>query len=405
MAIDERALSEPWRVDARDMDLRWRRPVVTPPKVWEVIFHDLQGQILNGAWAYDHPIPSERQLALDYQVARPTIREALLALQVEGLIEMQRGRTGGALLRWPSKRSEEEIRAELRRTFPQLLEIIDYRMGEEAFAARRAASRHSEEHLKVLHESVRDMKHASKVLGESEEELRAANSSPKAKQDIGETMEKARLEYRRADARFHLAVAVAAMNPHLLDSVRRLRTEFWITASVDLLVRTASRRGKAIDDHEEILDAIKARNKDEAARAMLEHIKATEHALAELLLENQLEKQIVVKQASRDAAADKVREALRETKVFALGHDAYVNTEDVAEGGDILRYVIDDGSEITVPVFTRYEFTEAAYERNPAWRTLPVAEVRGDVLLDELGQELTVVINPWSPLKFKLRVA
>ncbi len=135
---------------------------------------------------------------------------------------------------------------------------------------------------------------------------------------------------------------------------------------------------------------------------MLEHVKATERALAEELLEDKVEKQIVLKEASREIAADKVRQELTQAKVFALGHNASISSEDVSEGRGLLRYVVGDGSGIRVPVFTRSEFTEHAYEQNPAWKDFQVAELSGDVLLGEVGQDLTVVINPWSPLRFKL---
>lgn len=51
-----------------------------------------------------HPVgsrlPAERELAHQYHVSRPTVREAIIALEVQGLVEV-RGGSGAWVLRLP----------------------------------------------------------------------------------------------------------------------------------------------------------------------------------------------------------------------------------------------------------------------------------------------------------------
>src|SRR4051794_20803991 len=99
MRTQDRAVPTPWSVD--ELDLTRGYLVETPRKVWELIFDDLKGKILSGQLEFtdgaESYLRSERQLVEEYGVARPTIQQALRALQGEGLIETQRGKnTGGA---------------------------------------------------------------------------------------------------------------------------------------------------------------------------------------------------------------------------------------------------------------------------------------------------------------------
>src|SRR5215468_4867299 len=50
---------------------------------------DLARQIANGRFAIGERLPSERNLAETYSVSRPTIREALIALELDGLVEVR----------------------------------------------------------------------------------------------------------------------------------------------------------------------------------------------------------------------------------------------------------------------------------------------------------------------------
>jgi DNA-binding FadR family transcriptional regulator len=56
------------------------------------IIQDIQSRVLSGEWAPGSQLPSERELAVDYGVSRPVIREALAGLVEQGFIEIHPGR-------------------------------------------------------------------------------------------------------------------------------------------------------------------------------------------------------------------------------------------------------------------------------------------------------------------------
>lgn len=104
--------------------------------------------------------------------------------------------------------------------------------------------------------------------------------------------------------------------------------------------------------------------------------------------------------------ATQVRQQFEKTDVYALGYPAG-DTSVPGQGteSDLLHFTINDetGTERTMlPVFTRPEVMRDALLRNPEWQTLSVLQVHGKDLLDHVGLDVTVVINPWSSLEFQL---
>ncbi|MFF7576557.1 GntR family transcriptional regulator [Streptomyces sp. NPDC008061] len=67
-----------------------------------VIADDLRAQILTGRLKADERLPSEAQLASRYRVSTPTLRNALAALQSEGLVEKIHGK--GNFVRYPRRK-------------------------------------------------------------------------------------------------------------------------------------------------------------------------------------------------------------------------------------------------------------------------------------------------------------
>ncbi len=61
------------------------------PRVADQIFRDLKEQIVRGALPSGTKLPAERQLALQYKVSGPTVREAIRALSLLGLVDVRHG--------------------------------------------------------------------------------------------------------------------------------------------------------------------------------------------------------------------------------------------------------------------------------------------------------------------------
>jgi GntR family transcriptional regulator, transcriptional repressor for pyruvate dehydrogenase complex len=71
-----------------------------PQRVAELVADELRRQIITGE--LETELPREEILLERYQVSRPSLREAFRILETEGLIQVRRGRVGGAEIRLPS---------------------------------------------------------------------------------------------------------------------------------------------------------------------------------------------------------------------------------------------------------------------------------------------------------------
>lgn len=159
-----------------------------------------------GLFAQGEQLPSETELALQFGVATVTLREALAVLRQRGFIETRRGRNGGSFVCATPETSERDLQARLvELSALELRDLGDEHMAIAGTAARLAAQRSAKEHHQRLMHYI--------------ETLRTAST---------------RLERRRADARFHIEVAVAAQSVRLTHAEMQLQAEIgelvWIDA-------------------------------------------------------------------------------------------------------------------------------------------------------------------------------
>jgi DNA-binding FadR family transcriptional regulator len=67
--------------------------------LYEDVIKALKTAIFSGTYAIGSPLPSETELAKQFAVSRPVIREALRALQSNGFVKIKRGTKGGTFVR------------------------------------------------------------------------------------------------------------------------------------------------------------------------------------------------------------------------------------------------------------------------------------------------------------------
>jgi len=147
----------------------------------------LRALIEVGEWPVGERIPGEHRLAEEFGVSRGTVREALRALSLAGLLEPRVG--DGTYVR-----TTDEIAGVLLRDDAELGHVLDARAGLEAAAARLAAGAAP----------------ASPALVDVAP-LDAALARRSAAHDAGDLA-----DYIAADADFHRAVVAASGNPVLL---------------------------------------------------------------------------------------------------------------------------------------------------------------------------------------------
>lgn len=71
------------------------------PRVAEIVADKLRARILSGELGDGDRLPKEDDLRLEYPVAKQSIREAMRILEAEGLLTVMRGQRGGAILHTP----------------------------------------------------------------------------------------------------------------------------------------------------------------------------------------------------------------------------------------------------------------------------------------------------------------
>jgi len=150
-----------------------------------------------GLFSEGQQLPSENELAAHFGVATVTLREALAHLRQGGIIETRRGRNGGSFVRAREEIPPEALLERLDAiSIIELRDLADEHAAISSMAARLAARRASAEHHQHLTHYINALAHAG-----------------------------GRHELRRADARFHIEIAVASQSVRLTHAQIRLQGE------------------------------------------------------------------------------------------------------------------------------------------------------------------------------------
>ncbi len=79
-----------------------RAGTIRTQRIPDQVASDIRKRILRGEISHGDALPAETELMAEYQIARPTLREALRILEAEQFIVVRRGGIGGALVQRPS---------------------------------------------------------------------------------------------------------------------------------------------------------------------------------------------------------------------------------------------------------------------------------------------------------------
>jgi len=213
---------------------------VEAQRLYQQIAQQLRQLISSGEFPPGSRLPAERELASQLGVSRPSVREALIALEVEGWVEVRTGSGVYVLTRTAPER--QPVAA----TEWGPLEVIRARRLVEGEIAALAAQAVQPEHLRTLQQAIEAMQQDA---------------------DAG----RAPLEGDRA---FHLTLAAACGNAVLSDTV----TQFWDARKGPLFERlgdyfeTPDSWRCAIEEHRRILSALQSGNAEAARLAMQHHM-------------------------------------------------------------------------------------------------------------------------------------
>lgn len=79
--------------------------MLRPPRMAELVAARLRRRIISGDLDDGDELPREGELQQEFQVSRPSLREAIRILETEGLIRIRRGKVGGAIVKRPTAAS------------------------------------------------------------------------------------------------------------------------------------------------------------------------------------------------------------------------------------------------------------------------------------------------------------
>ncbi|WP_310593394.1 FadR/GntR family transcriptional regulator [Pedomonas mirosovicensis] len=221
-------------------------------KLYQRIADEIATAITQGRYPPGTRLPGERDLAEEFSVSRPTIREAMIALEIRGMVEARHGSGIYVTAAPPALPQAPELDV-------GAFELIEARVLFEGEAAALAATAIEEQALAELDALLRRM--------EEEQDSPAAFD---------------------ADRRFHLLIAEATGN----SLVRSVVEMLWnVRENSPLCVHMfaqAHREGVTprVEEHRLIVDALKARDPKRAREAMRAHLRrVTDDLLAATELE------------------------------------------------------------------------------------------------------------------------
>jgi DNA-binding FadR family transcriptional regulator len=217
---------------------------IEPQRLYRQIAKQIQGLISSGEFAVGSRLPAERDLATQLGFSRPSVREALIALEVEGVIEVRTG--SGIYVQSLGKKKSAATSALNTPAEWGPLEVMRARSLIEAEMAALAA-----EGAKA-----QDIKRMSAALKAMHKDAKAGRVP------------------RDSDIAFHMAIANACANSVMHDTLAlylEARNGPLFERLGDYFESPASWVA-AIAEHQDVLEAIEAHDPQRARKTMQKHL-------------------------------------------------------------------------------------------------------------------------------------
>jgi GntR family transcriptional repressor for pyruvate dehydrogenase complex len=231
------------------------RPIKTR-KIYEEVIAQIKDLMLKGKIKPGDKLPIEKDLAESMQVSKASVREALRALEMMGIIEIRLGE--GTYIRDIWEQPVIQSLA-LALTFEQqsFTEIYEIRKIIETACAELAATRHTQEDIKKMNECL-------VIMGQE-----------MVNNHLGD----------KADTLFHYVVAEASKNGVLLRLMNTVSGSIFQTVKTAraTLYRDKETAQKLLEQHGEIFEAIKIGDAPTAQSKMHYHLNFAENQFYRLL--------------------------------------------------------------------------------------------------------------------------
>jgi GntR family transcriptional repressor for pyruvate dehydrogenase complex len=215
-------------------------------KLYQQVARAVGESIRKGEFVGGSRLPSERELAERFGVSRPTVREAMIALEIQGFLEVRRG-SGIHVTTIAPKEAEEGADLDV-----GPFELTEARLVVEGEACALAA-------LSIEESEIAELRDLLAVM-----DREATAPRPGAGPSAGEA----------ADRRFHMLIAQATRNSALVSAVELLwDLRYRSPLCVEMLARAYDAGDRPrIDEHHQIVEALAARDSRAARAAMRLHL-------------------------------------------------------------------------------------------------------------------------------------
>lgn len=128
---------------------------VRVPKTAELVAKQIRNAIIRGELTDGDTLPAESHLIAEFEVSRPTIREAVRILESEGLVTVARGARGGARISSPNfEMIQRAVGITLQAQKVTIGDVYEMHSIFEPPAARLVAERNSEKAVPLLREII-----------------------------------------------------------------------------------------------------------------------------------------------------------------------------------------------------------------------------------------------------------
>jgi GntR family transcriptional regulator, transcriptional repressor for pyruvate dehydrogenase complex len=234
------------------------------PRLADVVAGILRTRIIDGVIPNGSRLPKQDELLREFRVSRPSLREALRILEAEGLVTVQRGNVGGAIVRAPSAQSAAYMSAlVLQSQGVTLKDLADAIRNVEPVAAAMCAARKDRRRL-VVPQLKRIQKASRAAIGDG-------------------------VLFTQTAREFHEEFVRGCGNSTLIMMLGMLEL-MWSHQEAQWAERAQARgtypgpeaREDVLAAHEAVLRAIDSGDEDQAARAARVHINETQrYPLAE----------------------------------------------------------------------------------------------------------------------------
>jgi DNA-binding FadR family transcriptional regulator len=230
-------------IQTTDLALGDAAPKAPSDRSYQRLAAQLLALIAQGEIKVGERLPSERALAERFDVSRTSVREATIALELQGVVEV---RSGSGIYVTQATGAMNTVPAFMPETGPGPFELLRARCLVESEIASLAAETRKDSDLDRIFAALADMrKHMDDKVANEE-----------------------------ADRQFHLCIAESTGNSVLLQMVSAMwdHTKGPVWAKIDEHFHSTKLRLQSQQDHQQVFNALLARDPVAARNAMRSHL-------------------------------------------------------------------------------------------------------------------------------------